>query len=160
MKFFFIILVFFLYSLKVNGKDLQKCEWKNTSGTPCLTIFSAPNTSKITEQTLGKTVITKKQMIDSGYHDVRSLLEHVIGVDVYSDGPKGQKTSVFMRGTNSNHTLVLLNGIPINDQSSPKAMFDFGYDFLQGIQQIEIYKGASGAIFWPCCNRWSNKFRY
>ena len=54
-----------------------------------------------------------------------------------------------MRGTNSNHTLVLLNGIPINDQSSPKAMFDFGYDFLQGLQQIEIYKGASGAIFGP-----------
>ena len=50
---------------------------------------------------------------------------------------------------NSNHTLVLLNGIPINDQSSPKAMFDFGYDFLQGLQQIEIYKGASGAIFGP-----------
>ena len=54
-----------------------------------------------------------------------------------------------MRGTNSNHTLVLLNGIPINDQSSPKAMFDFGYDFLQGLQQIEVYKGASGAIFGP-----------
>ena len=52
-----------------------------------------------------------------------------------------------MRGTNSNHTLVLLNGIAINDQSSPKAMFDFGYDFLQGLQQIEVYKGASGAIF-------------
>ena len=28
-------------------------------------------------------------------------------------------------------------------------MFDFGYDFLQGLQQIEIYKGASGAIFGP-----------
>ena len=149
MKFFFTIIVLFLYSFKVNGKELEKCEWKNTSGEPCLTIFSAPNTSEITEKTLGKTVITKKQIIDSGYKDVRSLLEHVIGVDVYSDGPKGQKTSVFMRGTNSNHTLVLLNGIPINDQSSPKAMFDFGYDFLQGLQQVEIYKGASGAIFGP-----------
>ena len=63
--------------------------------------------------------------------------------------PKGQKTSIFMRGTNSNHILVLLNGIPINDQSSPKAMFDFGYDFLHGLQQIEIYKGAAGAIFGP-----------
>ena len=88
-------------------------------------------------------------MIESGYQDVRGLLEHVVGVDVYSDGPKGQKTSVFMRGTNSNHVLALLNGIPINDQSSPKALFDFGYDFLQGLQQIEIYKGASGAIFGP-----------
>ena len=80
---------------------------------------------------------------------MRSVLEYIAGVDVYSDGPTGQKTSVFMRGTNSNHTLVLLNGIPINDQSSPKAMFDFGYDFLHGLQQIEIYKGASGAIFGP-----------
>ena len=149
MKFFLIILVFFLYVLQVNSKELENCEWKNISGKPCVTIFSAPNTSKISEQTLGKTVITKKQMIESGHQDVRSLLEHIVGVDVYSDGPKGQKTSIFMRGTNSNHTLVLLNGIPINDQSSPKAMFDFGYDFLQGIQQIEIYKGASGAIFGP-----------
>ena len=30
-------------------------------------------------------------MIDSGYEDVRSLLEHVMGIDVYSDGPRGQK---------------------------------------------------------------------
>ena len=148
-KIFFILMILVLGHLPVKGKELKKCEWKNKSGKPCLTIFSAPNTSKITQATLGKTVITKQQMIQSGYDDVRGLLEQVAGVDVYSDGPKGQKTSVFMRGTNSNHTLVLLNGIPVNDQSSPKAMFDFGYDFLQGLQQIEIYKGASGAIFGP-----------
>ncbi len=149
MKSIFIFIIFILFALKLDAQELQKCKWKNTTGTPCLTIFSAPNTSKITEKSLGKIVITKKQMIESGYQDVRSLLEHVAGIDVYSDGPRGQKTSVFMRGTNSNHTLVLLNGIPINDQSSPKAMFDFGYDFLQGLQQIEIYKGANGAIFGP-----------
>ena len=149
MRLLVILSVFFLNISNVYAENLERCIWKNTSGTPCLTIYSAPNTSKITEGSVGKTVITKKQMADSGYHDVRSLLEHVAGVDVYSDGPRGQKTSVFLRGTNSNHTLVLLNGIPINDQSSPKAMFDFGYDFLQGLQQIEIYKGASGAIFGP-----------
>ena len=54
-----------------------------------------------------------------------------------------------MRGTNSNHTLVLLNGILINDQSSTQGMHDFGQDFLQTIQQIEIYKGANGAHFGP-----------
>ena len=82
---------------------LEKCKWKNISGKPCLTIFEVPNTSKITEGTVGKTIITKKQMNDSGYKDVRSVLEQVVGVDVYSDGPRGQKTSIFMRGTNSNH---------------------------------------------------------
>jgi len=149
MKISYLIILSLLIFLPLKSKEIKNCKWKNVSGTPCLTIFSAPNTSKITESALGKTVITKKQIIESGYEDVRSVLEYVAGVDVYSDGPTGQKTSVFMRGTNSNHTLVLLNGIPINDQSSPKAMFDFGYDFLHGLQQIEIYKGASGAIFGP-----------
>jgi len=149
MKKLLSLLISVLIYLPLESKELENCKFKNEKGTPCLTIFSAPNTSKITEGSLGKTVITKKQMIESGYNDVRSVLEHVVGVDVYSDGPTGQKTSIFMRGTNSNHTLVLLNGIAINDQGSPKAMFDFGYDFLQGLQQIEIYKGASAAIFGP-----------
>ena len=150
MKYFIIFFSFFiLYFSQIKSEEIENCTWKNDIGKPCITIFSAPNTSNINEKSLGKTVITKQQMIESGYDDVRSLLEQVAGIDVYSDGPKGQKTSVFMRGTNSNHTLVLLNGIPINDQSSPKAMFDFGYDFLQGLQQIEIYKGAAGAIFGP-----------
>ena len=149
MKRIFYIIASILFFLPLESKELENCKWNNKSGTPCLNVFSAPNTSELTEGTLGKTVITKKQMIDSGYQDVRSVLEYVAGIDVYSDGPTGQKTSIFMRGTNSNHTLVLLNGIPINDQGSPKAMFDFGYDFLQGLQQIEIYKGASGAIFGP-----------
>ena len=149
MKKVILILVVLSICFPIHSKELENCEWNNKKGMPCLTLFSAPNTSKLTEKTLGKTVITKKQMVESGYNDVRGILEHIDGIDVYSDGPRGQKTSVFMRGTNSNHTLVLLNGIPINDQSSPKAMFDFGYDFLQGLQQIEIYKGASGAFLGP-----------
>ncbi len=149
MKKILILLFLNLAFATAYSNELEKCKWKNETGTPCIIIHSAPNTSEISEGSLGKTVITKQQIIESQYEDVRSVLENVLGLDVYSDGPRGQKTSVFMRGTNSNHTLVLLNGIAINDQSSPKAMFDFGYDFLQGLEQIEIYKGASGAIFGP-----------
>ena len=56
--------------------------------------------------------------------------------------------SIYERNKFKSH-FSIVKWIPINDQSSPKAMFDFGYDFLQGLQQIEIYKGASGAIFGP-----------
>ena len=147
MKKVTILSFIYLLFVSLKAEELTKCEWNNSLGEPCLTIFSAPNTSSISEVSLGKTVITKKQINESGYEDVRSVLESIVGLDVYSDGPRGQKLP-YLCGTNSNHTLVLLNGIPINDQSSPKAMFDFG-DFLQGLQQIEIYKGASGAIFGP-----------
>ena len=64
MKIFFIFIILILSFLPVKSKELNNCEWKNKSGTPCITIFSAPNTSEITEETLGKTVITKQQMIE------------------------------------------------------------------------------------------------
>ena len=83
MKKIFLILVSALIYLPLESKELENCKFKNEKGTPCLTIFSAPNTSKITEGSLGKTVITKKQMRDSGYTDVRSVLEYVAGLDVY-----------------------------------------------------------------------------
>ena len=52
-----------------------------------------------------------------------------------------------MRGTGSNHTLVMINGIPINDQSTTQGLHDFGVDFIQTIQQIEIYPGSSATHF-------------
>ena len=41
----------------------------------------------------------------------------------------------------------MINGIPINDQSSTKGLNDFGVDFIQTIQQIEIYPGSSASNF-------------
>ena len=73
----------------------------------------------------------------------------VPGLDLKQNGQRGQLTSLFMRGTNSNHTLVLLNGIAINDQSTTQGLHNFGQDFVQTIQQVEIYKGANGAHFGP-----------
>ena len=52
-----------------------------------------------------------------------------------------------MRGSGSNHTLVMINGISINDQSTTQGLHDFGVDFVQTIQQIEIYPGSSGTHF-------------
>ena len=54
---------------------------------------------------------------------------------------------MFMRGTGSNHTLVLINGVPINDQSTTQGLHDFGVDFIQTIQQIEVYPGSSATHF-------------
>ena len=73
----------------------------------------------------------------------------VNGIDIFQSGTKGQTTSIFTRGSESNHTLVLLNGIAINDQSVTDGLHDFGQDFIQNIQQIEVYKGSNGSHFGP-----------
>ena len=144
---YFLLILFSFYSFNVFA--LEKCKWDNRDGIPCLVITKTPNTSNISEKSINKIVINRNDIENSGALDVVDILKYVEGIDLKQNGQRGQLTSLFMRGTNSNHTLVLLNGIPINDQSTTQGLHNFGQDFLQTIQKIEIYKGANGAHFGP-----------
>ena len=55
--------------------------------------------------------------------EIAQLLETAAGLTVARSGSPGHSTSLFSRGTNSNHTLVLWNGVPLNDA------FDGRFDF-------------------------------
>ena len=141
---FLILLISNLYA-----ENLKNCEWDNKEGVPCVVIRKTPNTSEYSALGINKIVITKEEINNSGAIDVNDVLKLVSGLDVFQSGPKGQSTSIFTRGSESNHTLVMINGVAINDQSVTDGLHDFGQDFVQNIQQIEIYKGSSGAHFGP-----------
>ena len=146
-RVFFYILIFSIITSKVSS--LENCEWRNKKGIPCITITKTPNTSIFNEKVINKTVISREDITNSGASDTNDVLKLIAGIDVFQSGTKGQSTSIFTRGSESNHTLVLLNGIAINDQSVTDGLHDFGQDFVQTIQQIEVYKGANGAHFGP-----------
>lgn len=144
-----IVILFFIFPFVVNAQNLKKCEWDNREGTPCIIVSKTSNSSIYSEKGINKIVITKQEILDSGAVDSNDILKLISGLDVFQSGPKGQTTSIFTRGSESNHTLVLLNGIAINDQSVTDGLHDFGQDFIQTIQQIEVFKGSSGAHFGP-----------
>jgi len=141
----FLFLWFFISS----AQAIENCNWDNQKGVPCIIISKTPNTSLHNTQGINKKVFNKQQIIESGATSALDLLKKVSGLDFYQSGQKGQQAAIFMRGSESNHTLVMLNGIPINDQSATNGMHDFGQDFVQTIQQIEVYKGSNGAHFGP-----------
>ena len=149
MKILFTVLVLILKISFLNANNLPQCKWDNRNGTPCINISKTNNTSKISESGIAKSIITKEDIERSGVTSVNDILQTISGLDVYQSGPSGQQSSIFTRGAESNHTLVLLNGIAINDQSTTDGLHDFGQDFIQTIQQIEVYKGSSGAQFGP-----------
>ena len=145
----FITAFFFIILFVNNVLALENCKWDNRAGIPCVTVSKTPNTSLFNQDNVNKIVITKKDIINSGAVDTNDILKLVPGLDVFQSGQRGQQTSIFTRGSESNHTLVLLNGIAINDQSVTDGLHDFGQDFIQTIQQIEVFKGANGAHFGP-----------
>ncbi len=147
-----IIIVFLALILVINNSNsfaLENCKWNNSKGVPCVVITKTPNSSLHNVQGINKKIFTKKQIIDSGALSGLDVLKKVTGIDYYQTGQKGQQAAIFMRGSESNHTLVLLNGIAINDQSATNGLHDFGQDFIQTFEQIEVYKGSNGAHFGP-----------
>ena len=52
-----------------------------------------------------------------------------------------------MRGTDSNHTKVLVDGIDVSDPSNPTGAFDFSQFLAQDIQKIEVLRGPQSGLY-------------
>jgi vitamin B12 transporter len=92
-------------------------------------------------------VIDVAEARNRGIASVADALAETPGLDVVQTGGFGQQTSLFAGGGNSNHTLVLFDGLPLNDPSSPGSSFDAGQDTLGGIWRIEVVQGPMSAVF-------------
>jgi len=131
---------------KISAEEVSDCNWSDNP--PCLHITVPLGNSNLVGDQISPTYKISKQEIQKyNLIDLPKVLNFVQGSDVTQSGPTGQQSSVFLRGSNSNHTLVLLNGIPINDFSTPTGAHDFGQDFMFNVQQIDVYKGSAGAHY-------------
>ncbi len=95
----------------------------------------------------GVTVIDRKTIEERGYVSLVDALSAVPGLRIVQSGGPGSQSSVFIRGTNSNHVLVLRDGIPINDPSDPGGAFNFGVDTLDDVERIEVVRGALSSLY-------------
>jgi vitamin B12 transporter len=95
----------------------------------------------------GVTVIDRATIQQRGYTDLVEALSAVPGLRVAQSGGPGSQASVFIRGTNSNHVLVLRDGVPINDPADPGGAFNFGDDSLNDIERIEIIRGPMSGLY-------------
>lgn len=95
----------------------------------------------------GVTVINRATIDGRGYNSLTQALSDVPGLHVSQSGSLGGQASVFVRGTNSNHILVLRDGMPITDGSDPTGAFNFGVDTLADVERIEIIRGPMAALY-------------
>jgi vitamin B12 transporter len=93
------------------------------------------------------TVITAKDMERDQRRTVPDALSTVPGLNVVQSGGPGGLTSVFMRGTNANHTKVLIDGIDVSDPSNQARVFDLGQLLTSDVQQIEVLRGPQSGLY-------------
>lgn len=93
------------------------------------------------------TVITQEEIQRKQRTHLADLLREVPGLSVFSSGGPGKNTSVFIRGTNSDHTLVLIDGIEMNDPLGTARQYDFGNFSTQDIERIEVVRGSQSVLY-------------
>jgi len=91
-------------------------------------------------------IITEQQIRDRQVTGVADILRTVPGLTVTRSGGVGTETQVRIRGTEANHTLVLIDGIEMNDPSAG-SVFDFGHLLTSGVERIEVLRGPQSALY-------------
>ncbi len=95
----------------------------------------------------GVSVVDRTTMETRDYNTLVDALSALPGLHVVQSGGPGGNASVFIRGTNSDHVLVLIDGMPINDASDSSGAFNFGVDTLGDIERIEVVRGPMAAVY-------------
>ena len=115
---------------------------------PTTIVITPTGNETVIEQAPGSvTVISGEEIERRGYSSVAEALESVPGIVIVRSGPRGQITSLFARGANSNHTLVMRDGMVLNDPSSPTGAYDFSNMSLNGVERIEIVRGPLSTLY-------------
>lgn len=112
-------------------------------------IVVTANRAERAASTVGQavTVLDTKTITQRQAVIVSDLLRQVPGVTVSRNGGAGTSTSVNIRGAESDHTVALIDGIKLNDPSSPGGGFNFGNLLIGNISRIEVLRGAQSVLW-------------
>jgi vitamin B12 transporter len=109
-------------------------------------IVTATRTAQTTDESLASvTVITRQDIEHSQALTLPEILRGTLGLDIVSSGGLGKATSVFMRGTESDHILVLIDGIKISSATLGTAPLQ--HLPLAQIERIEIVRGPRSSVY-------------
>ncbi|MBA7490465.1 Vitamin B12 transporter BtuB [subsurface metagenome] len=93
------------------------------------------------------TVITADDLKKTGKENVLEALRSVPGLDVAQTGGVGKLSNIFIRGSGSEHTLVMIDGVEMNDPMSPGRSFDFAHLTVDNIERIEVVRGPQSTLY-------------
>ncbi len=91
------------------------------------------------------TVLDEQDIRNSGAPDVPTLLRSLPGVEVVQSGGMGSVSSIFMRGTNSDQVLILLDGVRIDSATTGTTALE--HIMLDSVERIEVVRGNSSSLY-------------
>lgn len=109
-------------------------------------VVTASRVAQLESEVVGDvSVIDRATLEKAGQSSVAELLSREHGIQISTNGGPQTPTSIFMRGTESRHVLVLIDGVRIN--SSISNSVNFSALNTSQIERIEILRGAGSSLY-------------
>ncbi len=138
----------FLSSVALTALSLPAFAQDNAQTVPENIVVTATRIATPEDQVASSvTVVTAADIETRQYQSLPDVLRDVPGLDIVQTGGEGGQTSIFTRGTNSNHTKILVDGIDVADPSTPTNVFDFGKYNAADIGRVEVLRGPGSGLY-------------
>ncbi len=112
---------------------------------PAVVVTASRLPQTLLDTVANTTLLTRSDIERSGASDLPSLLSDYAGIQLGRNGSVGQAANLFLRGASPRSTLVLIDGVPINDQNDGTARLELLPIDL--IDRIEIVRGNVSAEY-------------
>jgi vitamin B12 transporter len=110
-----------------------------------IVVTASRSEQRVTDALSATQVITRAEIDRSNATDLPALLRMFTSADIAQAGSTGKVTSAFLRGADSRHTLVLIDGVPINQADFGRASLE--HLPLDQIERVEIVRGNLSALY-------------
>ncbi|MFM2206792.1 MAG: hypothetical protein RL213_767 [Bacteroidota bacterium] len=111
-------------------------------------IVASRNVKITLETPRSVTVLTREDLDKAAYITLGDVLQEQAGMYVVGSGQApGSNQSIFLRGANSNQTVVFIDGIRIQDVSTINGIADMSELPLSDVERVEILRGAQGTLY-------------
>ena len=141
------MLFIWIFFLLFNSIILQAQVIDDISKPDEIIVKSTRSNSNVYQLGSSVEIISAEEIKKNSFNFVSEALQTSSGVYVSQTGSFGGTATVRIRGASSDQTLVLIDGVPISDPSSPGGGYDFSSLLTSNIDRIEILKGSQSTLW-------------
>lgn len=119
--------------------------YADTTQTPEIVVTGTRHPISTDSLPAATTVYTREDIEELQFQNLPDLLNQSVGMDVVRNGGPGQTTSLFIRGTEADHVLVLVDGIRVGSATAGFAAYQLIP--IYQIERIEILRGPQSSLY-------------
>lgn len=120
--------------------------WAQDSGSDALVVTANRFQQPVNTVLAPTSVVTREDIERWQSHSLIDVMRRLPGVDVAQNGGLGQTSSLFIRGTNSSHVLILVDGVRLN-QAGVSGSSDLSQFPVAMVQRVEYIRGPRSAVY-------------